>query len=504
MNRDGARKSIWQQDVKTFGEQLEIGKKYDTIIVGAGITGVSTAIQLQQNGQNCLLIEASNVAFGTTGGTTAHLNNFFDTTYAEAASDFGEDNAKLLFKGAQDALDLIRDNISKFAIDCDYKNKSAYIFALDKKQAKQLDDLMEGSAKVGHEVFETEQIPFPIPFEKAVQIPGQAQFHPVKYVTALCEAFIKAGGQIIENCRYDSHEKEQEFLEIRTSKGIIYAKNLVFATHIPPGNNIFNFTNAPYRSYAIAVKLNTEDYPTELGYDLYDPYRYYRTQTVNEEMLLIAGGEDHKTGHIENTEECFQNLENYVRQYFDVKEVVFSWSSQYYEPTDGLPYIGKSPGEDHIYVATGFRGNGMIFGTLSSRIISDLILKNESEYESLFKPSRVKPIAGFTSFVKENADVAYTMISDKIFIEKLSSMTEIADDSGKIVKYEDDNFAIYKEKGGKLHIVKSTCPHAKCEVRWNGAEKSWDCPCHGSRFGINGNLLNAPALSDLPRIDLGL
>ncbi|KQR94795.1 hypothetical protein ASG01_02700 [Chryseobacterium sp. Leaf180] len=503
MNRDGARKSIWQKDVKTFGEAFEIGQKFDTVIVGAGITGVSTALQLQEKGQKCLLIEASNVAFGTTGGTTAHLNNFFDTTYAQAARDFGDDNAKLLFQSALSALSTIKNNISKYSIDCDFKNKNAYIFALDKKQVKQLDEIVEGSGKVGHEVFETEQIPFPIPFEKAVQVPGQAQFHPVKYVIALCEAFKNAGGQIAENCRYDSHDKEQDLLEIKTSRGIVYTKNLVFATHIPPGNNIFNFTNAPYRSYAIAVKLNGE-YPTELGYDLYDPYRYYRTHDIEGEMLMIAGGEDHKTGHIENTEECFKNLENYVREHFDVEEIVYSWSSQYYEPTDGLPYIGKSPGEDNIYVATGFRGNGMIFGTLSSQLISDLIIRNESEYESLFKPTRVKPIAGFSSFVKENADVAYTMIADKIFIEKLNSLTDIEDDGGKIVKYEDDNYAIYKEKSGKLHIVKSTCPHAKCEVRFNNAEKSWDCPCHGSRFGIKGNLLNAPATDDLPRIDLGL
>jgi nitrite reductase/ring-hydroxylating ferredoxin subunit len=241
-----------------------------------------------------------------------------------------------------------------------------------------------------------------------------------------------------------------------------------------------------------------------LGYDLEDPYHYYRAHEFNGERVLIAGGEDHKTGHSEDTGECFSRLENYVRQYFDVDKVAFSWSSQYYEPVDGFPYIGVLPGsKGKVYAATGFGGNGMTLGTLSSQIITDLILIGSSRYEKLFSPSRIKPMAGFTDFMKEQATVVADFVKDKIFAEKIGSLAEIQDGQAKVVKYEGEIFAVYKESGGRKHILKSTCPHAKCGVRWNSAEISWDCPCHGSRFNINGKMLTGPSVKGLTPVDDG-
>jgi len=288
---------------------------------------------------------------------------------------------------------------------------------------------------------------------------------------------------------------------LNTSRGVIKAKSVVYATHIPPGISRLHFTNSPYRSYAMAFTLRNGNYPEELGYDLMDPYHYYRVHEINGEKLLIAGGEDHKTGHADDTGKCFSMLENYVRQYFDVDLVKYSWSSQYYEPVDGLPYIGKLPSTKNIFTATGFRGNGMMLGTLSSKVISDLILTGSSEYERLFDPSRVNPIAGITEFVKENISVMGDFIKDKLFMEKITSLSEVNDGEGKVVKYEGESYALYKESKGKVHLLKSTCPHAKCEVRWNGAELSWDCPCHGSRFGIDGKVLTAPSLKDLIKVN---
>ncbi|WP_365990014.1 FAD-dependent oxidoreductase [uncultured Chryseobacterium sp.] len=333
-------------------------------------------------------------------------------------------------------------------------------------------------------------------------MPDQAQFHPVKYIKALCEAFINTGGIILEDCLAEKHDEQDDVIILKTSKGEIKAQHLIYATHIPPGLSILHTTNAPYRSYAMAFSLKDENYPKDLGYDLIDPYHYYRVQEINGETLLIAGGEDHKTGHEEDTGECFSRLENYVRKYFDVETAYYSWSSQYYEPTDGFLYIGKLPGsKGKVYTATGFRGNEMIFGTISSRIISDLIINGNSKYENIFNPSRIKPIAGFTSFVEENAVVAFHFIKDKLFKEKITSLHEINEGEAKVVKYEGASYALYKEATGKVHLVKSTCPHAKCEVRWNSAELSWDCPCHGSRFNINGKILTGPSVMALQRVD---
>lgn len=502
MYRDGARKSIWQEEIKRFSSEAGLSQRFDAAIVGGGITGISTALKLQQSGKKCILLEAANIGFGTTGGTTAHLNDFFDTTFTEAINDFGMENAQLFARVGQEAIGMIETNIENYSIDCDFERKTAYLFALDEKQEKQLEDIVDGASKVGHEMTYVDEIPFPIPFKKAVSIPDQAQFHPIRYIKSLAEAFVNAGGIILEECLCENYEEQEDEVILKTSKGEIKAEHVVYATHIPPGLSILHTTNAPYRSYAMAFSLKDENYPKDLGYDLIDPYHYYRVQQINGETLLIAGGEDHKTGHEEDTGECFSRLENYVREYFDVETAYYSWSSQYYEPTDGFPYIGKLPGsKGKVYTATGFRGNGMIFGTISSQVISDLILTGSSKYEKIFSPSRIKPIAGFTSFVEENAVVAYDFIKDKLFREKITSLNEIADGEAKVVKYEGDSYALYKEVTGKVHLVKSTCPHAKCEVRWNSAELSWDCPCHGSRFNVNGKILTGPTVTALQRID---
>lgn len=503
MNRDGARKSVWQDEIRRFSLKPALEKLYDVAIVGAGITGISTAIRLQKEGQKCIVLEASNIGFGTTGGTTAHLNDFFDTTYAQAIKDFGLQNAKLLKYVGIEAKNIIRNNIREFDIACDFESKTGYLFALDEKQEKQLDDIFEGALQVGHSMAFTDTIPFPFTFKKAAVIPDQGQFHPIKYIITLVRAFIDLGGVVVENCFCEGHDEQESSIILQSTKGNIKARSVIYATHIPPGVNILHLMNAPYRSYAIAFRLKGDDYPTDLGYDLTDPYHYYRMQEINGENLLIAGGEDHKTGHTNDTGECFSKLENYVRENFDVDTAVYSWSSQYYEPADGLPYIGVLPGsKGKIYTATGFRGNGMIFGTITSQILGDLILTGSSKYKELFDPGRIRPMAGFTNFIKEQASVVLDFVKDKLFAEKINSLTELIGGEAKVVKYEGESYAVYKENGGKLHLLKSTCPHAKCEVRWNSAEISWDCPCHGSRFNVKGKILTGPTVKGLTRIEL--
>ncbi len=502
MNRDGARKSVWQDQIRSFSVITPQLATFDVVIVGGGITGVSTALALQKAGKKCLLVEAANIAFGTSGGTTAHLNDFFDTSFAQAIKNFGLEKAKLFAAAGKDAMAVINNNIDDYGIRCDFEEKNAQLFALDDKQAHELDEMVKAAAQVHYQMKYISSINFPIPFKKAVEISRQAQFHPLKYIKALAEEYMNLGGVIFEGCICREHNEKDGSVIVETSNGTFTAQQLVYATHIPPGINKLHFTNAPYRSYVLACTLNDENYPDVLGYDLQDPYHYYRTHTVNGKKLLIAGGEDHKTGHADNTGECFSNLENYVRSHYNVDKVMYSWSSQYYEPVDGFPYIGVLPGSNrNVFVATGFRGNGMMFGSLSSKIISDLILQGSSSYEELFSPARIKPVAGFTQFVKEQTTVVTDFIKDKFFSERIESFAAVDPGNAKVVKYENENYAVYKEVNGKTHILKSTCPHAKCEVRWNSAEISWDCPCHGSRFNVNGKLLTAPAVNGLQKIN---
>lgn len=505
MKRDGASISLWQEtaELLSSGNTAIPDKVFDVLIVGGGITGITTGLLLQKAGKSCLIAEAHNLCFGTTGGTTAHLNTFFDTSYDQVIKDFGEHNAQLLAKAAHQSLDLFKQHVAEYAIDCGYEEKEGYLYAQDEKQVDELQKILDGSLKAGVTVGYSDKIPVPVPFKKAIVYSGQAQIHPSRYVVALAKAFKEAGGVLLEHCSTGHFAKDKDILLVDSQLGSIKAQNLIYATHIPPGINLLHFRCAPYRSYAIAVKLKDDNYPDGLAYDMYDPYHYHRTQNVDGIKYLIVGGEDHKTAHIKNTEACFNTLESYIRKHYNVSEVVYKWSSQYFEPSDGLAYIGHLPGNpENVFVATGYGGNGMTYSHIAAITLTDLITKGQSMYADLLAPSRVKPVAGFTSFVKENADVAKEFFQKRFAISQLPELADIAPGEARLVKYEGESIALYKDEQGHLYAVNPVCPHAKCVVDWNSAEKSWDCPCHGSRFSFDGSVLTGPAHKGLDKIDI--
>lgn len=365
-----------------------------------------------------------------------------------------------------------------------------------------MEKMIEGCTKVGMDIGYTNTSPLPMPYYKIASFTGQAQFHPLKYIIGLAKAFEEKGGRILHNNPVTKVE-EGDVISAHTPAGIIKAKKLVYATHVPPGVNILHFRAAPYRSYVMAVKLKDEKYPEAVAYDMEDPYHYYRSQEIDGKNYLIVGGEDHKTGHEENATAHLRQLESHVRKFFEVDEIAYKWSSQYYESADGLPYIGHFPGHsENVYVATGFGGNGMIYGTLSAIIFRDLLIRNDSEFRKLLSPGRVKPVAGFKNFVTEAADVVANLVEGRFSAEKINSVSELAHGEGKAVKYDGHNMGLYKDEQGKLHGVSTDCPHIHCAVKWNNAERSWDCPCHGSRFDIDGELLTGPSQKQLRKFDI--
>lgn len=504
MKRDGACISLWQNNQPDYQStnSYDANKTYDVVIVGGGITGITTALLLQKAGKSCLVAEAHNLCFGTTGGTTAHLNTFFDTTYDMIQSDFGEQGAQLVARATRKALDLFKQHVTEYNIDCGYEEKDGYLYAQNEQQTEQLQKIFEASQQAGTAVAYTDHIPVPIEFEKAIVYGGQAQIHPSRYVYALAQAFEAAGGVILQQCLVNN-VNGNEILDIETTRGALRAKNLIYATHIPPGVNLLHFRCAPYRSYAMAVTLKDGAYPNGLAYDMYDPYHYYRTQDVDGVRYLIAGGEDHKTAHESNTDACFTRLESYLRKYYDIDQVAFRWSSQFFEPSDGLAYIGHLPGNpDNVFVATGFGGNGITYSHIAAITLTDLIVNGASSYADLFAPGRVKPVAGFTNFVKENADVIVQFFGKRFGHGSIQEIADLAAGEARVVKYDGDSIALYKDDNGKLYAVNPVCPHAKCMVGWNSAEKSWDCPCHGSRFSPEGELLTGPARRGLEQIDI--
>jgi glycine/D-amino acid oxidase-like deaminating enzyme/nitrite reductase/ring-hydroxylating ferredoxin subunit len=504
--RDSKLLSPWQKGpfaLDNAADIFEKGNIYDALVIGGGITGLTTALLLQKQGRPCVLAEAYTIGFGTTGGTSAHLNTFFDATYADVETDFGTDAAKLLARCGKESFKIITDNIKEYGIDCDFAYKDGYLYAETDEEVKKLDDILAASRRAGIEVEEADGNGLQIPFIKSIAFKNQGQFHPLQYIFKLAEAFVDAGGVILE----DTFIRDSSYEDgIHTAKGdtiTIRAKNLVYATHLPPGINILDFKCAPYRSYVLGLRLKNEsDYPDCLAYDSKDPYHYFRTHTIDGKKYVLVGGEDHKTGH-EAPEAAYETLELYARRYYDVADVSFKWSSQYYIPADGLPYIGQLPaGYNNMYIATGFNGNGMMFGTISGKIISDVILGKDNDYADLFSPARIKPVAGFVDFVKENADVAYHFIADRFAADEIDTLKELESDSGSIIKYKGEKLAVYKDAEGKVTALNPVCTHAKCIVSFNPAEKSWDCPCHGGRFNVDGKVLTGPPRADLQKVNI--
>lgn len=507
ITRDGKNISVWQNVPAYLSDKNQNQSfEFDVAIIGGGITGITTALNLQSEGLKCVVLEAHTLCFGTTSGTTAHLNTFLDTPYTTIIKNFGVDDARRVAQSAADAIAFIKSKIDELSIDCGYEDTSAFIFSQDPTQSKELEELYDACEKVGLQSRFDHYNPVPISYEKIMKVDGQAKFHPVKYVHALAQDFEKKGGVIIENfqvTRVDENESGVE-LESINQLGVYRAGAVVYATHTPLHVNLLHLKMAPWRSYVMAVKLNDGAiYPDHLTYDMYDPYHYYRTQIVEGQPYLIVGGEDHKTAHDENAELHFRTLESHIRKHFDVAEIEYKWSSQYFEAVDGLPYIGRLPGvSKRTYVATGYSGNGMIFGTIAANIISDEISGRKNKYHDLYSAARIKPIAAFPDFIKNNTDVAMQVLDKWISVESLDELASLSPGEGKVVKYAGQVMALSKDENGALNAVSPTCTHMKCNVTWNNTEYSWDCPCHGARYSAKGKVITGPASKDLTPISL--
>jgi len=501
MNQAGKTKSFWENHISQ--ENTEAGnQKYDVIIIGAGITGITLANELQQNGKKCLIIEKEHPGFGTTGRTTAHINNFFDSSYDEVISNFGEKNAQVLANAAKETVSYIKRNVQKYGIACEFAEVDFYLFSSEENQNKKLEDILEAHQKVGIETKPTQNIPFSLPFKKSIEISGQAQFHPLKYIKGILKKYEEKGGKILNKTQVTECKAENEVVTVKTSDGKTFgATSVVWATHHATGDSRFNLLVAPYRSYAMSVKLSGK--PTKLAQtaDLEEPYHYLRYHKSGDHYYLIAGGFDHKTGEEPNTEKRFEELEKYIKDRIKFEHIENEWSAQYYVPADGLPYIGKMPGEENIYLCTGFNGNGMTFGTMASLIIPELMNDNETDLAKMLSPSRIKPVASAKQVIKENVDAVSNLIKDRFNPDEISDLDQIEKEEGKLAEVDGDACAVFRDKSGALHFMNAKCTHMGCHVQWNPSEKSWDCPCHGSRFDALGKVLIGPALKDLEPIN---
>lgn len=504
MKRDGHKVSIWQDGIELPPAEKDKTLCYDVLIIGAGMTGLSTGLRLQREGMNSLIVDAHHMAFGTSGGTSAHLNTVLDTPYTDIIQMHGLEQARLVAQSAGQAILDIEQNVATYAIDCDLRRCAGYMYAQNEEEAQEMLQIKDAIGQVDIPVADARDVPVPFDVQQAIVFDGQGSFHPTKYMMGMRKAFLELGGQLVEGTLVQQvNTGADDKLEVKAENGQLWLANkVIYATHTPPGVQWMNFRLAPYRSYIQVYELqDPADCPDALVYDMEEPFHYLRTVWQDGQPLLMVGGQDHKTAHDANERYNFSELEAFVKARYRVKKKRYEWSSQYYESQDGLPFIGFCTSRTHKneLLATGFGGNGMIFSTLSARILTDLIIRGRSTYEKLYSPSRVGPLSAVRDLLVENLDVVKNFVKGRLRAESISELAELGRGEAKVIRYEGDKIGVYKDENGKLYGVDPVCRHAACIVKWNNAENSWDCPCHGARYDCEGRLLNGPALAPLKR-----
>lgn len=489
-------KSIWKSQAQgTNFPSLNQDIKADVCIVGGGITGLTAAMQLKDSGMKVVLLEAMKIGDGTTGFSSNHLNTQIDYTYQEVTKKHNSDKAKTVAESRADAIAYIEKMVQKHNLDCDFKRVTGYLYAEKEANEKSVEEEYEYCRRVGLKVNLVDEIPLPIHVYKAIEFADQAQFNSQKYLEGL-SGNLGTNCEIYENSRVKKYKHKDK--KLITENGSVTAHHVILATHLPLFINIHQTTAAPYRSYVVTAKL-AEYPPHGLYWDNMEPYHYTRVYEHHGEKWLVVGGADHKAGHDDDEKDYFAELERYVKDRYPVESFVHRWSSQYYEPVDGLPFIGETPGGDTL-MATGYSGDGLVYGTIAGIILADLAMGKKHHWHDTYNSKRMPPLSSGKTYLEENLDVAKHLIMDRL--HSAANIDTIDNDSGALVDINSNRYALYKDSSGDLHVCSANCPHLGCLVKWNHMEKSWDCPCHGSRFSATGELIIGPATHDLKKIDL--
>lgn len=496
-----ANTSIWMATANTpLQSRLRESIRTDVCIVGAGIAGLTTAYLLGREGRSVVVLDDGLVGGGMTGRTTAHLTNAYDDRYTEIEKLHGAEASQLTAESHTAAIEKISEIVSREKIDCDFEWLDGFLFPATPDHLKLLDDELAASHRAG--LVGVEKVArAPIDsFDTGVSLrfPRQAQFHPLKYMNGLARAIIRDGGRIFLETHATKIEAGHSVL-IETSHGpVLKGEVAVVATNTPVNDRVAIHTKqAPYVTYVIGVQVPKDSITRALYWDTAEPYHYVRLQTEDGYDVLIVGGEDHKTGQANDGHERFARLEQWTRERFpQALEVQFRWSGQVMEPVDGLAFIGRNPlDDDNLYIATGDSGQGMTHGTIAGMLLTDLIQGRKNRWEDLYNPSRMK-LKSLPEYASENLNVA-GQYADYVTAGDISSEAELKPGEGAIMREGISKVAVYRDDNGQVHKRSAVCPHLGCIVAWNSTERTWDCPCHGSRYSAEGRVYQGPANTDL-------
>jgi glycine/D-amino acid oxidase-like deaminating enzyme/nitrite reductase/ring-hydroxylating ferredoxin subunit len=486
--------------------QLDRDLKVDVVVIGAGITGVTAAYLLKNAGHSIALIERERCASIDTGHTTAHLTCVTDLRLRQLLHDFGQDHARATWEAGRAAIDQIVTNIRTEKIDCDFSWVPGYLHApLDgdqKTEAKLLQKDAQLANDLGFAARFMERVP--LVDRPGVKFLHQAKFHPRKYLAGLLCGIPGRGSHVFEFTA--ASEVQEKPLVVKANNRRIQCRYVILATHTPlmGKSSLLSATLLQtklflYTSYAIGAKIPQGTFPEALFWDTAEPYHYLRIDRHRGFDYAIFGGEDHKTGQETDTPAAFKRLEGALRRIIPKAHVGRRWSGQVIETPDGLPYMGETSSRQ--FVATGFGGNGMTFGTLGAMMAVDAFRKRKNPWAELFAVDRKKLKAGW-DYLKENKDYPYYLVRDWIGGAEGTSLNALKRNEGKILRLGGKKVAAFRNEQGNVSLCSPVCTHLKCIVAWNKAERTWDCPCHGSRFKATGEVIAGPAEQDLEKLPL--
>jgi glycine/D-amino acid oxidase-like deaminating enzyme/nitrite reductase/ring-hydroxylating ferredoxin subunit len=473
----------------------------DVAIVGAGISGLTAAVLLSRSHLRVAVLERDRVGSGETGNTTSHLTEAVDARYQSIIKDFGLEGARLVDHSKRDAIDRMESLAS--ALHVAFERTPGYLYTEREKDLDFLAKELDAARRAGCPVEWIDDVPLPFATKGAVRWDAQGQVHATEYLFALAKEAAGRGVEIFEHTLV-TNVHEGEPCRVELGDVVVRARHVFVAANVPVNNRVLLHTKiAAYRSYAIAAEVEP-GYLRGLFWDTDDPYHYTRPQDIGDKRYLIIGGEDHRTGEEKDTEARYKALVDYAQERFAMAPVAYRWSGQIIEPVDGLPFIGPNSGSSHVFVATGYAGNGITYGTLAGMMIADAVSGRKSPYADLYAATRVKPLAAAYDYVMENALFPAHLLKDRLTSSnaEVQSLDDLRPGEGGIFAGDNGKVAVYRDDSGELHGCSPVCTHLACDVAWNAAERSWDCPCHGSRFSPDGKVINGPATADLRQLPI--
>ncbi|MBA4141989.1 MAG: FAD-dependent oxidoreductase [Nitrosospira sp.] len=469
----------------------------DVVIVGGGITGVTLALNLAEQGTPVVLLEARDIGFGSTGNSTGNLYETISHGIHRIADQWDNDTAHAVAAARREAVAQIERLVEKYNIDCGFRRCALHRYATSEDAKERVENEYQASLKAGLQVRLEQALPspFPPPHGPVMVLDNQAQFHPQAYVRELARQAANRGCRLFENSKVLEVDTDQRM--VRTASGRVTAREIVFATHSPLGLHLVQAEMLVNREYGIAEPMARDSFPAGIFWGAGTDRISVRSVDVGDASFLVCVGEEHKTGH-EDTGLSLERLEATARSHVGLREAVFRWSAQNYSPADNLPYIGRDT--TGCFIATGFATDGLVYGTVAASVISHQLAGRDDVFAPIVKASRFSPLKGAKGMIEENVTVMKSLIKDYLTERETIALSELMPGKGGIVKIgKMESLAAYRDPDGKLFAVSPVCTHMKCRVHWNSMETSWDCPCHGSRFAPDGAVIEGPATEPLKR-----